>query len=208
MKKLLVWVFMILLAGCQAVPSYAPLSPLAQVQSPLPSLPEGLVYRPLGTVSGPQTRSFLPLAITVGDCGMGPVASQLAKLFLEDTGQERRNIVCDPLLVQAAQYRASDMNARHYFSHIDPDGHNANYWARFFNCHLPGNYQPNGNQIESISLNYPTAQLAWEGWLKSPGHRAHVLGTIPFFREQTRYGIGYLNGDWGIMYVILSSPSC
>lgn len=208
MNKLLVLVLLFILSGCTTVPNYQPLSPLAQVQSPLPSLPGGIVYRPLGIYNGPQTRSFLPLVITLGDCSMGPVASQIAKLFLEDPGQQRRNIVCDTKLVQAAQHKAEDMNARHYFSHIDPDGHTPNYWARIYGCTLPGNYEVEGNQIESISLNYPTAQLAWDGWLGSPGHRTHVLGTIPFFREQIHYGVGYVNGGWGIMYVIMTSPNC
>lgn len=208
MNKFLVWVLLFFLAGCSMAPNFQPQSPMAQVQSPLPSLPGGIVYRSSTVYSGPQIRSFLPLVTVPGECGMGPVASQIAKLFLEDPGQQRKNIVCDIKLVQAAQHKAEDMNARHYFNHTDLDGHTPNYWARAYGCTLPSNYQVEGNQIESISLNYPTAKLAWDGWLGSPGHRTHVLGTIPFFREQVHYGVGYVNGDWGIMYVIMTSPNC
>ena len=183
-------------------------SPLAQPLSPLPKLPEGLRYNPAASTAKERNLSYLPLVQKLGECSLGPIQNQIAVLFSTDPEQRRVNIVCDPKLILAAQYRADDMQARHYFAHTDPDGHTPNYWARKFGCYLPDTYPLEDNQVESIALNYPTAEITWQAWKNSPGHRAHVLGTDLFFAKQVRFGIGYSAGSYGIFYVLVTSPSC
>lgn len=202
---------LLVLVSCHA--GVQPISPLA-LSSPLsreiaPTLPDGLVYSPVKSASNsPLTKLNLPLVMKPGECGLGVTASQLADLFVHDPGQRRVQPVCNIFLVQAAQHRADDMQTRKYFNHTDPDGHTPNFWARNLGCNLPGEYPGEGNQIESIALNYPTAKEAWTGWLNSAGHRVHVLGEIEFFSDQRYYGFGYSIGSYGIVYVLMSSPKC
>lgn len=204
---------------------YPPFSELSQVPSPLikqqlPSplphpLPEGI------TGNGPPSinasaklagnfKSFLPLVRqgTIGPCGMSGVAADLASLFLSDPGQRRKNIVCDPRVVAAAQYRADDMQRNRYFSHKDMQGFYANHWVTVYGCKLPSFYPPNDNNVESIALNYVSAREAWNNLLLSDAHKTHILGLHPFYEAQNTYGIGYSDGDWGKVYVILTVPAC
>lgn len=152
---------------------------------------------------------FLPFAAVAGEpCQERGIAKELADLFAHDALQQRRGIVCDPALAKAAQYRADDMNRFQYFAHQDKQGYWPNHWARAFGCQLPSEYPEASNQIESIALNYPTAAATWAAWLASQGHRTHVLGEDRFFAEQIRYGLGVSPGPWGLVYVLLTSPTC
>lgn len=207
----LVGFILFVLVACYA--GRPPVSPLP-FRSPLareivPTLPDGLVYRLVRMApTSPLHKLNLPLVMKPGECGMGVTASQLADLFVHDPNQQRVQPVCNIFLVKAAQRRADDMQARRYFNHTDPDGHTPNFWARTLGCNLPGEYPDEGNQIESIALNYPTAKEAWTGWLNSAGHRVHVLGEIQFFSDQRYYGFGYSVGNYGIVYVLMSSKKC
>lgn len=210
----LVGFILFILTACFA--GKPPISPLAHTsplsRSLVPTLPSGLVYSPVKVASkSPLHIINLPLVLKTdkpGECGMGTVSSQLAELFAHDPGQRRVNPTCNPALTMAAQHRADDMQTRRYFNHTDPDGHTPNFWARKFGCNLPSEYPTEGNQIESIALNYPTAKEAWTGWLQSASHRVHVLGELQFFSDQRLYGFGYSSGSYGIIYVLVSSQRC
>jgi uncharacterized protein YkwD len=136
------------------------------------------------------------------------MAQQLAFLFVSDPGQKRQHPKCNRKLTDAATYRAQDMANNKYFNHFDQKGHSPNYWAEVFGCQLPSYYPKDGNQIESIGLNYTSANAAWAGWKNSPAHRTHVLGLDPFWAEQTSYGFGYAESEYGRIYVVLTSPGC
>lgn len=144
----------------------------------------------------------------VGPCSGSIIEQQLTFLFVTDPGQKRRHPTCDPRLMAAAEHRAQDMLLDGYFSHTDMLGLTPNYWARQFGCALPDWYPVNGNTIESIGLNYSSAGLEWEGWKLSPAHRAHVLGEIEAFAEQTSYGIAVAENGWGRVFVLLTAPGC
>lgn len=116
---------------------------------------------------------------------------QLATLFVNDPEQHRQNPTRQDILSHVARARAEDMAERNYFSHTDPDGHEANFLVEQADYQLPDYYPNNGNNIESIGLNFTTAAAAWQAWKDSPGHRVHVLGEDPFYAEQTDYGFGY-----------------
>lgn len=141
-------------------------------------------------------------------CGQSPVAAQLAFLFLTDPGQKRKNPHCDNRLVRAAQFRADDMVSRQYFSHLSPDGHSPHFYVSQFGCKLPDYYLEEGNYIESIAMNQPDAATVWRNWKDSPGHRAHVLGEVDTFREQTSYGFATASSAWGTVYVVETTPGC
>ena len=208
MRLTVVSVLCLFLTACVSIPQGAQLPSPLQVESPLkfqaPTLDTpGLVYRPEQT-----NHVYVPGMNQSGPCGMNLVAAGLARLFVADPGQQRLNPVCDARLVLAAQYRADDMVKRQYFGHFDPDGHGANYWVSHFGCKLPDYYPANSNNVESIALNYPTYGETWAALLLSKYHRIHVLGLIDFYKEQTFYGMGYSEGDYGKVYVIITTPKC
>lgn len=179
------------------------------VKSPLARPHIIFEMRDVGAVYSPLHRANLPFVSSPpGPCNMNVTSTEVSSLFLNDAGQHRVNARCDTSLVKAAQHRADDMATRGYFSHNDPEGHTPNYWARTLGCRLPDWYPVEGNQIESIALNYPTAAEAWAAWLSSPGHRVHVLGELDFYAQQIVYGVGVSRSAWGTTYVLMSSPSC
>lgn len=65
------------------------------------------------------------------------------------------------------------------------------------------------NQVESLAAGNVTAQTTMDQWMKSWSHESQVLALAPFYREQTRYGVGYAKvpGSPFIQYwVFLSAP--
>ena len=143
------------------------------------------------------------------------IAGQLFVLMATDKGQQRRECIWDDKLANIAFRRAHDMLNRNYFSHTDPDGNGPNFYARLHGYKLPGHYHTHhaANNIESIGLNYKTPETCWQGWLNSAGHRAHVLGEIDFYAQQTHIGMAFvagtelINGHYGPRYwVVLSAP--
>ena len=180
----------------------APRSPLMILEQPASA---GVIYSPLLLA---KVRRFFPVVEQPGPCGTNAEAARLADLFVGDALQQRDNPVCNASLVNAAQFRANDMVTKGYFAHMDQQGFYANHWALQYGCHIPDWYPANGNNIESIALNYPTVSTTWTAWLSSPLHRTHVLGEDPFFRGQIHYGFGVAQTPWGKVYVILTSQTC
>jgi uncharacterized protein YkwD len=76
----------------------------------------------------------------------------------------------DSRLNAAATDRARDMFAKSYFNHISPDGTQPFVWVK--NHHY--RYATIG---ENLADGYRNARAVVDGWMRSPGHRANVLGT-------------------------------
>ncbi|HVT00785.1 MAG TPA: CvpA family protein [Patescibacteria group bacterium] len=99
------------------------------------------------------------------------------------------SLVADPDLTDLARAHAKDMLARGYFSHYTPEGLSpfdrmAQYEIR---------YQYAGENLAFA----PETELAMDGLMKSPGHRANILS--PNFHK---VGIGVLDaGIYGKMFV-------
>jgi uncharacterized protein YkwD len=105
-------------------------------------------------------------------------------------------------LAAGAQGLAADMAARHYFSHVTPDG-----------VDLTGRIRPTG-YIPASGTWSLAENLAWganalatpaetvQGWMGSPGHRANILD--PGMKE---IGVGIAEGSFsadgprGVFYV-------
>jgi hypothetical protein len=165
---------------------------------------------------------FVPMVTTAGsgpggssgeptECGLSEEEVELAQMVESQPEQQRDNPVCNTLLSQVARARARDMALRGYFSHTTPDGDGPNLIAREAGYPLPDWYgdDQDSNNIESIGGGYQSASQAWQGWLKSPSHRTHVLGTQTFYADQDAYGIGhYFDPDspFGHYWVFLSAP--
>lgn len=130
---------------------------------------------------------------------------QLDNLFRTDSGQHRQSPTRNDILSQVARARAEDMATRNYFSHTNPDGHQANFLVEQAGYLLPDYYPNDGNNIESIGLNYSTAADAWQAWKNSPAHRVHILGEDPFYAEQTDYGVGYAESSNGKYWVVITA---
>lgn len=120
--------------------------------------------------------------------------AELVAQLVGDPAQQRNSSLMapDPVLTAVARARAADMAKRRYFSHVNPDGLGPNHLVRAAGYELPAWWSGgrSGNFIESIGAGYPTASLAWQGWMNSSGHRTHLLASKSFYRDQTRFGIG------------------
>jgi uncharacterized protein YkwD len=93
----------------------------------------------------------------------------------------------DPELTAVGRKHSIDMFQRGYFSHVSPDGK-----GPFDRMHDDG--VPFTNAGENIALA-PTLDIAHNGLMNSPGHRANILR--PQF---SRLGIGIVDGGkYGLM---------
>ena len=173
-----------------------------------------LFFTPAQAQSGDQ-RVYLPLVIVPAPppepvCDPNPQEQAIADYMRDDPDQQRPFLNCDPILAQVARERAFDMGTRAYFSHTNPDGYGPNYLVQQAGYALPSWYgqEPDANNIESIAAGYATASAAWTGWMNSEGHRTHILGLIPFWAEQTDYGIGYAyvpGSPYGHYWVVITA---
>lgn len=136
---------------------------------------------------------------------------QIANLAINHASQGRSTMVYSPILNLVARAKALDLARRAYFSHVDPDGYGPNRAAQLAGYRLPDGWGSanDTNYIESIGAGYANASAAFQAWLNSAGHRRHVLAETAFYREQTRYGIGYAEipgSPYTKYYVFISAP--
>jgi len=90
----------------------------------------------------------------------------------------------DSRLSSAAQSKADDMLARHYFSHTDPEG---NYiWPKI----EAAGYTPYLQLGENLAIEFYDTESLVQAWMNSPTHRANILNDG--FRDQ---GMGLDFGD-------------
>jgi uncharacterized protein YkwD len=139
--------------------------------------------------SDPESEKRVELGFTTTS---GMVDEQAEKDMLVLVNRERAAVGQPPLTVNkkaqaVARAYSKRMLAEGYFSHIDNDGHNP-----FERMKAGGvSYDAAG---ENLALA-PTLQLAHQGLMNSPGHRANILspsyGTV---------GIGIIDaGQYGLM---------
>jgi len=74
----------------------------------------------------------------------------------------------NPLLDQAAQLKAADMVAVHYWTHVSPTGIQPWDWFK----QVGYQYRYAG---ENLAKDYYSSGGVVTGWMNSPGHRANIL---------------------------------
>lgn len=198
----------LLLAACTPPAARQPVSPLPMPQQAVSPLP------------GPRTlvlatpRGFVPLVAKPGivaedGCSLNPTAAAMLETIRSATWQRRAKVICDPRLAAAAHWKANDMAARIYASHITPEGESPNDYVRRFGYPLPEWYAPGGNQVESFGAGYPTAEAMLVAWFTSQTHWAHVTAAHSFFVGQQCVAVGYASTPgwaWQDYWVFLSAP--
>jgi uncharacterized protein YkwD len=101
-------------------------------------------------------------------------------------------LALDGTLVAAARQRAQDMASKNYFAHTSPSGETA------FSI-IDGYGYVYAIAGENIARNnYPqsqTVQVAMDGFMNSPGHRANILES-----RFTRVGVGVATDGNGMVY--------
>ncbi len=163
-----------------------------------------------------KTLRWMVLAVCLGTLplrGITPntVELEIANLAINHPDQGRSTMVYDPTLNLIARAKALDMARRGYFAHGDPDGYGPNKAVQLAGYGLPGWWGTalDSNYIESIAGGYASAQIAFDGWMNSSGHRRHLLAETEFYAGQTRYGVGYAElagSPYRRYYVFLSAP--
>lgn len=139
----------------------------------------------------PESEESVPLGFTTTNVREDPAseAEMLALLNKERAKQGLRELVPDEKLREAARLHAKDMLARGYFAHITPEGKDP--FERL--AELEFSYLAAG---ENLALA-PTLNMAHNGLMNSPGHRANMLS-----RDFGRAGIGVIDaGRYGKMWV-------
>lgn len=152
---------------------------------------------------------------------ISPATAQIQRLSSDETilfkriaansGQQRDTVAPDPILCIVARQRAADMAKRNYFSHTNPDGQGVNFLVRRAGYVLPSYYDlsRSGNNLESIGMSTGSSQEMVSLWLKSSGHRVHVLGELAFYQQQSSVGVGVFRSPKAPhykYYVFLSAP--
>lgn len=171
-----------------------------------------------------QQQLFLPKIVTLvaqndevkglslDGCMLTSQEMAIAEYLRGDAGQKRSALHCNQILTQVAQERAQDMAERGYFGHVNPDGDGPNYLLLQAGYPLPDWYTParNSNMVESIAGGYADATSAWQGWMNSNSHKAHILGQNDFYAAQQEYGIGHFElpgSPLGHYWVIITAPA-
>lgn len=136
-----------------------------------------LTVRPSGT-----ERVDLPFHVEVPDIDEVAESRIFVLLNEERTKAGLAPLTRDPLVDAVARAHSIDMLRRGYFSHESPDGDSP------FDRMLAGalRFRVAG---ENLALA-PTVDIAHQGLMESPGHRANILST-----DYTRVGIGVVRAD-------------
>lgn len=90
----------------------------------------------------------------------------------------------NPLLNQAAQYKAADMLKNSYFSHYSPTGISPWYWIEQagYDYYYAG---------ENLAMNFLDSKEVIQGWFNSPTHRDNLLNA-----NYQEMGIAVISGDF------------
>ena len=117
-------------------------------------------------------RRLTALAIAIAltaPCAVADMATDLVdQMNRERTAHGLKPLHVNAELSAAALDRIDDMFAKHYFSHVSPDGIQPWQWVdkRGYDYHAMG---------ENLAVGYSSAESVVDGWMHSPEHRANVL---------------------------------
>jgi uncharacterized protein YkwD len=157
-----------LLLGCARTASThgAPETTVANgTSSPTPKHPSRRAHAPRATPPPPPNDG--PRA-----CPASVRAAVVARVNAERRAAALRPLASDPSLGRAAQERVRAMASANRLSHSG--------WESAIHRH------DGASTIgENVAFNYPSADAVVDAWMRSPGHRANMLG-----RSFRRIGVG------------------
>jgi uncharacterized protein YkwD len=131
-----------------------------------------------------------PYSYSNEECGLHPKAQEFAKLLMNSSIQKHPNLTCNKRLAEAAAHKAKLMAENKRVDHF-LDYQSPNQLLRSYGLVLPRIYELIGNQVEAISGGKKTAKSAFEYFLTSPPHKAHILGEGEFYKTQSEMAVGY-----------------
>lgn len=114
--------------------------------------------------------------------------------------RHRRERGCRPLtwdrrLAAVGLRHSEDMDRRHFFDHVNPDGRDP--FQRMERAGL--RYQA---AAENLAMGATSAEEVFEGWMHSPGHRRNLEDCV-----YTRIGIGRFENYWSCELAKLTPES-
>ncbi len=117
------------------------------------------------------------------------VSTVLPSVVIELTNDERADLAEAPLrrsatLDAAAKLKAEHMARNEYFSHYAPDGTSPWFWfdkAGYVYAHAG----------ENLAIHFSDSSEVVDAWMKSPTHRANIVGT-----QYTEIGVGTAKGEY------------
>lgn len=139
----------------------------------------------------PESNEFVNLNFKTTEVTVDPKSEEamLAMVNKEREAKELPPLTIDESLTKLAREYAKDMLERGYFSHYSPEG--TSPFDRMTNAGIT--YTSAG---ENLALA-PDVDLAMQGLMKSPGHRANILSP-----NYATVGIGVIDGGiYGRMFV-------
>lgn len=115
------------------------------------------------------------------------VGSILPAVVVDLTNQNRAaaslpSLNRNPLLDQAAQYKAEHMAKLEYFSHYSPDGTSPWYWFETVGYTF-------AHAGENLAIHFNDSRALVEAWMNSPTHRDNIVAP-----QYTEIGIGTARG--------------
>ena len=118
--------------------------------------------------------------------------SLMKKINAERTNRNIPTLLTSPKLSHASANKTSDMFARGYFDHVDPDG---NYVWRLIEA---AGYKPYRLLGENLAIDFSTEDGIIRAWIDSPTHRDNMLRAE--FADQ---GLSARYGDFESRYTSL-----
>lgn len=113
-------------------------------------------------------RFFVPTAVIQAAPGIDP-SDLMNRVNLERTQRFIPALTTHSALTSAANGKASDMIARSYFAHVDPDGKYV--WPRIESA----GYTPYTTVGENLAMDFLSASDVVNAWMNSPTHRANII---------------------------------
>jgi uncharacterized protein YkwD len=158
--------------GCTSAGTMRPAAPPARIATAPSAAPRRPASRTKRTARRPHLREPSPVAEGPHECPTSTRTAVVARVNDARRAASLQPLKSDAGLGRAAQSRASAMASANQLSHTG--------WERVVRRH------DDASTIgENVAYNYPSAAAVVDAWLRSPGHRANLLG-----RSFRRIGVG------------------
>lgn len=145
-------------------------------------------------------------------CELEPKEAALATLIIQDNGQKRSELICNPMLVGLARGWAQELSRQNRLTHLDGERRGPNERLLAGGYPLAVSYpRAMANQVEALVGGYGDPEEVWEALKSSDNHRQLLLGETEFFVEQNEFGVGHYRDvstsyiDFWVIYIARQS---